>query len=75
MKTSTAIKEKEKEYGQPEIIPWPLLNDDGRDAAKARRAAVDQKFLYYKDHQIPIAQFKKSGYDKLLKLIVKEIER
>ena len=74
MKTSTAIREREKEYGQPEIIPWPLSSNDDREATKARKICVDQKFIYYKDHQIPIAQFKKSGYDKLLKLIVKEIE-
>jgi len=75
MKTSTALKEKEKEYGHPEIIPWPLSSGVSQDAKKPKRVRVDQKFLYYKDHQIPIAQFQKSGYDKLLMLLVKEIER
>jgi len=75
MKTSTAFKEKEKEYGHPEIIPWPLSSDVSQDAKKSKRVRVDQKFLYYKGQQIPIAQFQKSGYDKLLMLLVKEIER
>lgn len=71
--SNTALKERE--YGQPEIIPWPYLQEDKQEAEEPKRVSLDQKFLYYKDRQIPIAQFQKSGYDKLLKLLIKEIER
>ena len=75
-----SLKKKEKEKidvnHEAEIIPWPdmesiLEEKEKRD--KQKRVRLDQKFIYYKGQKYPILQFKKTGYDKLLKLLVKEI--
>jgi hypothetical protein len=80
-KSSSAVKKlKEDELlempeGQlAEIIPFP---DVGKIAVgkprEAKRVKVQGKFFYCRGRKIPILQFQKSGYDKLLKLLVKEI--
>ncbi|MFP4082289.1 MAG: hypothetical protein ACLFVG_05970 [Candidatus Aminicenantes bacterium] len=85
-KKSSALKEKygdeafdrkEGKIHKAEIIPWPDLGDltEKKRQKKKKRVRLDQKFLYYKGKKIPILQFQKSGYDKLLKLLVKEIGR
>jgi len=82
-KSSSALKEKEQESsderGQDsplaEIIPWPDFGRLAEKEGRKKRVRLDQKFLYYKGEKIPILQFQKSGYDKLLKLLVKEITR
>jgi len=79
-KTSTAIKPKTDEAAESytaEIIPWPdlskVLKKEKKEASP--RVRLNRKFLYYRERKIPILQFQKSGYDKLLKLLVKEISR
>jgi len=78
-KTTTALKKnkpKEEESRTPEIIPWPDLDTflESEDRAK-EKISLKEKFLFYKGKKIPILQFQKAGYEKLLKLLVKEIER
>lgn len=62
------------EVQMAEIIPWP---DVGKLMAKKprekKRVRLEGKFLYHRGKKVPILQFQKSGYDKLLKLLVKEI--
>jgi len=60
----------------PEIIPFPEVGDFlKKDADQpAPRTRLSRNFLYYKGKQIPILQFKKAGYGKLLRLLVREIE-
>ena len=75
-----SLKKKEKEKidvnHEAEIIPWPdmesILEEKGK-RDKQKRVRLDKKFIYYKGQKYPILQFKKTGYDKLLKLLVKEI--
>lgn len=82
-KSSTVKKEKNQQtFSQPsaqsaKIIPWPDLDQilEKEDKEKEKKVELTQKFLYYKGKKIPILQFQKSGYDKLLKLLVKEIRR
>ena len=79
-KSSTAIKKKvdeEQESCSAKIIPWPDVESilKRKKKAKKKRIHLKEKYLYYKGKRIPILQFQKSGYDKLLKLLVKEIER
>lgn len=82
-KSSSAIKGK-KEVESPEnqetepqlaeIIPWPFIEKaEARKAKAKKRVRLDGKYLYLRGKKIPILQFQKSGYDKLLKLLVKEI--
>jgi len=77
-KSSNAVKKnldhEEIEAQAPEIIPWPDI-PRVTEKVKSREELVrlDRKFLYYKGRKIPILQFQKSGYDKLLQLLVKEI--
>jgi hypothetical protein len=57
-----------------EIIPWP----DVRAAAAAKPKKVkpvrlEGKYIYHRSRKISILHFQKSGYDRLLKLLVKEI--
>lgn len=61
---------------RPEIIPWPKVDAylDHDVSSSAPRVRLGRKFLYYKGKRIPILQFKKAGYGKLLKLLVREIE-
>jgi hypothetical protein len=85
-KSSTAIKEKrqnevldqgETEFYSAKIIPWPDIGKAKKKTETSRKRFVrlEGKYLYHRGEKIPILQFQKSGYDKLLKLIVKEIER
>ncbi len=72
-KNSTARKYEQKTQ-EPEIIPWPEVEDFKEEKEeKESRISLDRKYLYYKGRRIPILQFQKSGYDKLLQLLVKEI--
>lgn len=77
-KPSNAIKKSLDseviEFQAPEIIPWPdIQRVTEKEKIQEESVRLDQKFLYYKGKKIPILQFQKSGYDKLLKLLVKEI--
>lgn len=77
-KASTAIKPgvlEEEEEQSAEIIPWPDLSRVfKKDKQEARqRFHLDHKYFYYRDKKIPLSRFKKAGYDKLLKLLIKEI--
>jgi len=85
-KSSTVIKERvqdEKpeleivEPGAAQIIPWPEAEKIKPRAKglKKTKTRLDGKFLYHRGHKIPILHFQKSGYDKLLYLLVKEIDR
>lgn len=62
----------EKSAYQAEIIPFPgTWVEEKEDDEK--RVRLEGKYLYYKGKKIPILQFQKSGYEKLLKLLVREI--
>jgi hypothetical protein len=84
-KSSTAIKQKTEEEvfiyeegeAQPaEIIPFPDLSKiiEKPKAKEKKKVQLKGKYLYYKGKKIPILQFQKSGYDKLLGLLVKGIK-
>jgi len=82
-KSSSAPKQKPKEesprYEREEshsakIIPRPDVNKPIEKEKKRKTIHLEQKFIYYKGKKIPILQFQKSGYEKLLKLLVKGIE-
>ncbi|MGB8951260.1 MAG: hypothetical protein WCC06_01145 [Candidatus Aminicenantales bacterium] len=84
-KSSTAIKEKRKEeiprpegaeFDSAKIIPWPDLDQIVKPPRKPKRKELhlEGKYLHHRGKKIPILQFQKSGYDKLLKLLIKEIE-
>jgi hypothetical protein len=77
---NASAKKKEKEKidvnHEAEIIPWPDMEsilEKKEKQGKQKRVRLDQKFIYYKGQKFPILQFKKTGYEKLLKLLVKEI--
>ncbi len=77
MKTnSPAIKKAEvipsEETILAEIIPFPQIKKIKKKRTQ-KKARIVGKYLFYKDKKIPIAQFQKAGYDRLLKLLVKEI--
>jgi len=36
-----------------------------------RKICLEPKFFHYKDKKIPISQFQKAGYEKILKFLVK----
>ncbi len=77
MKTnSQAIKKAEvipsEEKILAEIIPFPEIKKKRKRKAQ-KKARIVGNYLFYKDKKIPITQFKKAGYDRLLKLLVKEI--
>jgi hypothetical protein len=85
-KSSTALKEKIQderpelevvEPGTTKIIPWPVTEETAPQAKslKKKAARIEGKFLYHRGHKIPILHFQKSGYDKLLYLLLKEIGR
>ena len=38
-----------------------------------RKPCLEPKFIFYKDKKIPISQFQKAGYEKILKFLVKGI--
>jgi hypothetical protein len=73
---SQAIKKVEEapasETTLAEIIPFPSVRKISR-RRKPRKARIAGTFLHYKGKKIPIAQFQKAGYDRLLRLLVKEI--
>jgi hypothetical protein len=57
-----------------EIIPWPDVRKIvARNPKTKKRVRLEGKYLYHRGKKVPILQFQKSGYDKLLKLLVKEI--
>ncbi len=57
-----------------EIIPWPDVHKYvARKPKLTKRVRLEGKYLYHRGKKIPILQFQKSGYDRLLKLLVKEI--
>jgi hypothetical protein len=83
-KSSTALKENRQEESPTyegeeshtaKIIPWPDIERISEKKEKRKKTRLEGKYLYYKGKKIPILQFQKAGYDKLLKLLVKEIER
>ncbi len=78
----TLARKKEKEESfekqEVEIIPWPDMEtilEKKEEKPEWKKVRLDQKFIYYKDKKIPILQFQKSGYDKIIKLLVKGIGR
>jgi hypothetical protein len=80
-KSSNAARKIEEESlpqtgeGQlAEIIPFPNIRKMvARKPREKRRVRLEGKYLYYQNKKIPILQFQKSGYNRLLKLLVKEI--
>lgn len=58
--------------GLAEIIPFPRPVKL-RAKRAPRKAKIRGTYLFYKGKKIPIAQFQKAGYDRLLRLLVKEI--
>lgn len=77
MSNSTALKKKKEneENVTAEIIPWPDLSVLTEPEPKKQSSVIrlEKNYLYYKGKRIPILQFKKAGYEKILKLLVKEI--
>ncbi len=78
-KSSVAIR-KEEEIPRPEdgqmaeIIPFPDVQEIlARKPKEKKRVQLKGKYLYHRGKKIPILHFQKAGYDKLLKLLVKEI--
>lgn len=76
-KKSQAALKKESSPPKGEIIPWPNLEKILKSESSSPKSPIKltSKYLYYKDKKIPISHFQKSGYDKLLQLLIKEIER
>lgn len=75
-KSNVVRKEEVEENGthMATIIPWPEMDrEPDEEKNRSKWVTLDQKFLYYKGQKIPILQFQKAGYEKLLKLLVKEI--
>jgi hypothetical protein len=75
-KSSAVLRDHEEEH-VAEIIPFPDLTFvENEEEKKAKpRIMADRSYLYYKGRKIPIGHLKKAGYEKLLRLLVKEIER
>ncbi len=72
--------EKQEEKKKPEqkarIIKFPDINrlmEEKSASKKSNAAKLTTHYLYYKGRKIPITQFEKAGYGKLLRLLVKEI--
>lgn len=65
----------EESRRQPEIIPWPKMDEylSAEESLRPSRVRLEPNYLYYKGRAIPILQFKKAGYGKLLRLLVREI--
>jgi len=80
-KSSAVIKKREEdslletEGGQmAEVIPFPDIQKIvAKKPSQKKKACLEGKYLHYHGKKIPILQFQKSGYDKLLKLLIKEI--
>jgi len=67
---------KEKESGQKaKIIKFPEIPYISEKEAPPRSKSVKitPHYLYYRGRKIPISQFEKAGYGKLLRLLLKEI--
>lgn len=74
---SSAVRTDLVEEHVAEIIPFPdftFVENEEEKKAKPRIMA-DRTYLYYKGRKIPIGHLKKAGYEKLFRLLVKEIER
>jgi hypothetical protein len=71
------IDEESLPEGKPgamaEIIPWPGAAAAPRKPKKTKRVRLEGKYIYSRGRKISILHFQKSGYDRLLKLLVKEI--
>lgn len=79
-KSSVTVRKEEEiplgtEDGQlAEIIPFPDVREIlARKPEEKKRVRLQGKYLYHKGKKMPILQFQKAGYDKLLRLLVKEI--
>lgn len=79
-KSSAALKRNQEEVlPEPspeqtaEIIPWPDVRKIALKPRTKKTVRLEGKYLHYQGQKIPILHFQKSGYDKLLKLLVKEI--
>jgi hypothetical protein len=83
-KSSTAVKPKPEEEapeveiaetGVSNIIPWPDLTriEEKLKARAPKKTRLEGKYLYHRGKRIPILHFQKAGYDKLLKLLIKEM--
>jgi hypothetical protein len=80
-KSSNAVKKikeesllEETEGQLAEVIPWPEVHKIvAKKPSEKKRVRLEGKYFHYRGKKIPILQFQKSGYDKLLKLLVKEI--
>jgi hypothetical protein len=80
-KSSNAVKKimdeslpDSEESQLAEVIPWPDVHTWTEERPrKEKRVRLEGKYLYHNGKKIPILQFQKSGYDKLLRLLVKEI--
>jgi hypothetical protein len=80
-KSSNALKKpKEDELLEipqeqlAEVIPFPDVRKLApRKPREAKKVRLQGKYLHCRGRKIPILQFQKAGYDKLLKLLVKEI--
>lgn len=80
-KSSSVLKKpreetpREADTGQlAEIIPFPDVQKImAKTARKKETVRLEGKYIHYRGKKVPILHFQKSGYDKLLKLLVKEI--
>jgi hypothetical protein len=79
-KSSAALRKTEEESLPPrraeqtaQIIPWPNVRKIARKPGEKKSVRLEGKYLYYQGKKISILHFQKAGYDKLLKLLVKEI--
>jgi len=67
-------QEEEQSEQQAKIIKFPSIHQLRKQQARQpRKAKLSAHYLYYRNKKIPISQFEKAGYGKLLRLIVKEI--
>jgi hypothetical protein len=79
MKSVTPLKktltEEEKQFEEKaKIIKFPEIHRIKKSARpRNKKVKITGHFLYYRDKKIPISQFEKAGYGKLLRLLVKEI--
>lgn len=55
------------------IIPRPDISKIIKEekGKKKKRTCLEGKYLYYKGEKIPILQFQKAGYEKILKFLLK----
>lgn len=70
------VPEEEKQFEEKaKIIKFPDIRQISKKAAQPRnkKIKITAHYLYYRDKKIPISQFEKAGYEKLLRLLVKAI--